>query len=175
MTWITDRMAVGGAVETAEDMQALVAAGITHILSMRIEFDESELAKPYGIQVLFNGTYNDFQPKPAELFDRGVDFGLRALRRPGTRLLVHCTLGMHRAPAMALAILGAMGWPLPVAMQTIQKCRPVVYFADAYVDSVRECLEQRAWKRDPAAKMQSSHRYRVGLHSDVSLRTFRTS
>jgi hypothetical protein len=143
LTWITDRIAIGGAVETEDDIKTLTAAGVTHIISMRIEFDETELASKHGIEVLFNGVYNDFQPKPPALFDRGIEFGMRALRKPGTKLLVHCTLGMHRAPAMALALLGAMGWPLPVAMDSIQKCRPIVYFADSYVESVKHCLERR--------------------------------
>ena len=151
MTWITDRIAIGGAIDTEDDIQTLAASGVTHIISMRIEFDETELAAAHGIKVLFNGVYNDFQPKPPELFDRGIEFGIKALRKPGTKLLIHCTLGMHRAPAMALALLGAMGWPIPVAMDSIQKCRPVVYFADCYVESVKQCLDRRCSARLSAA------------------------
>ena len=143
LTWITDRVAVGGGIETDENMRCVVAAGITHILDMQIEFDDRPLARPYKLKVLWNGTYNDFQPKPPELFERGVEFALAALRKRNAKLLIHCTLGMHRAPTMALAVLCAMGWPLEVAMQVIQKCRPVVYFADAYVESVQAFLAQR--------------------------------
>ena len=140
MTWITDRIAIGGGIETAENMQLVAQAGVTHIIDMQIEFDDTGLARAHKIRVLWNGIYNDFQPKPPELFQRGVDFGLAALAKQRAKLLIHCTLGMHRAPAMALALLCAMGWPLEVAMQVIQKCRPVVYFADAYVESVKAFL-----------------------------------
>lgn len=142
-TWITDRIAVGAAIETSENMQAVAEAGITHIINMQIEFDDTSLAAPYKIKVLWNGIYNDFQPKPAEVFERGVEFGLAALRKQRSKLLIHCTLGMHRAPAMALALLAAMGWPIEVARQVIQKCRPVAYFADAYVESVEQYLACR--------------------------------
>ena len=143
MTWITDRIALGGGIETPENMEIVAKAGITHIIDMQIEFDDTQLAAPYKVRVLWNGIYNDFQPKPAELFERGVDFGLAALRKRNTKLLIHCTLGMHRAPMMTLAVLCAMGWPLKVAMDSIQKLRPVVYFADSYVKSVEEYLAAR--------------------------------
>lgn len=142
MTWITDRIAVGGGIEAPENMEIVAQAGITHIIDMQIEFDDTQLAAPYKIKVLWNGIYNDFQPKPPELFERGVQFGLAALRKPRSKLLIHCTLGMHRAPMMALALLGAMGWPLQVALDSIQKLRPVVYFADSYVKSVEDYLAQ---------------------------------
>ena len=143
MTWIMDRIAVGGGIESAENMEQVARAGITHIINMQIEFNDSELAAIHGIKVLNNGVYNDFEPKPAELFQRGVEFGTAALRKQNTKLLIHCRLGMHRAPTMALALLCAMGWPLPVARQLIERCRPVVYFCDNYINSVEEYLSLR--------------------------------
>jgi protein-tyrosine phosphatase len=143
MTWITDRIAVGGGIETRENMETVAKAGITHIIDMQIEFDDTQLAEPYKIKVLWNGIYNDFQSKPPELFARGVEFGLAALRKHKSKVLIHCTLGMHRAPMMALALLCAMGWPIEVAIDSIQKCRPVVYFADSYVKSVEAYLAHR--------------------------------
>ena len=46
MTWVTDRIAVGGGIWVAEKMQELVRAGVTHIIDMQIEFDDTALAKP---------------------------------------------------------------------------------------------------------------------------------
>ena len=166
ITWITDRMAVGGGIESDQNMQVVAAAGITHIIDMQSEFDDTALAAPYKIKVLWNGIYNDFQPKPPELFERGVEFGLAALKKHNSKLLIHCTLGMHRAPAMAMALLGAMGWPLEVAMQLIQKCRPVVYFADAYVASVEEFLAKRG-AVEPATRMTGSQQITAAPQMDV--------
>ena len=143
MTWVTARIAVGGGIWTAENMAAVARAGVTHILDMQIEFDDTVLAQPYGIKVLWNPTDDDFQPKPPEVFQRGVEFALEALEEEGTKLFIHCAAGVHRAPMMALAVLCSLSWKLGQAMQLIEAKRPMVDFADVYVNSVERFLEQQ--------------------------------
>ncbi len=143
MTWITDRIALGGAIWRAENMAEVVRAGITHILDMQIEFDDTPLAEPYGLTVQWNPVDDDFQPKSPEVFRRGAEFARNSLDEGETRLYVHCAAGVHRAPMMTLAILCSMGWDLDEAMQTIQARRPVVDFADVYVDSVKSFLQEQ--------------------------------
>jgi protein-tyrosine phosphatase len=142
ITWITDRIAVGGGIWKAQNMGELARAGITHIIDMQIEFDDTPLAEPYGIKVLWNPTDDDFQFKPPEIFQKGVDFALQALDESGSKLYVHCAAGVHRAPMMTLAILCSLGWELDDAMQLIEARRPVVDFADVYVKSVKRYLQQ---------------------------------
>ena len=144
MTWVTGRIAVGGGIWTAENMAMVARAGVSHILDMQIEFDDTPLAAPYNIIVKWTPTDDDFQPKPAELFERGVNFALQALDQEGTRLLVHCAAGVHRAPMMTLAILCSLSWNMKDAMRLIGARRPVVDFADVYVRSVEKFLEQSA-------------------------------
>ena len=144
MTWLTDRIAVGGGIWTAPNMAAVARAGVTHVLDMQIEFDDTALAAPHGITVLWNPVDDDFQPKPPEVFERGVRFALEALHDDGSKLFVHCAAGVHRAPMMTLAILGATGWKLDAAMEMMEARRPVVDFADVYVNSVRRYLEKAA-------------------------------
>jgi hypothetical protein len=43
---------------------------------------------------------------------------------------------------MTLALLCSMGWKLGDAMQLIMKRRPVVDFAEVYVESVERFLDQ---------------------------------
>lgn len=144
MTWITDRIALGGGIWTAAKMAEVARAGITHIIDMQSEFDDSALAAPYGLRVLWNPTDDDFQLKRPEIFQRGVDFALQALDESASKLLIHCAAGVHRAPMMALALLGSLGWMLEDAMRLIQARRPVVDFADVYVKSVRRYLQLQA-------------------------------
>ncbi len=146
MTWVTGRIAVGGGIWTAENMVAVARAGVTHIIDMQIEFDDTALAKPHGIQALWNPVNDDFQPKPPEVFQRGVDFAREALDGEGTKLFVHCAAGVHRAPMMALAILCSLSWKLEEAMDLLEARRPVVDFADVYVRSVVRFLEQQVEK-----------------------------
>jgi len=143
MTWVTGRIAVGGGIWTAENMAQVARADVTHILDMQIEFDDTALAAPHGITVLWNPIDDDFQPKSPEVFQCGVDFALEALDEEGTKIFVHCAAGVHRAPMMTLAILCSLSWKLGDALQLIEARRPVVDFADVYVNSVKGYLQQQ--------------------------------
>jgi len=140
ITWLTDRIAVGGGIWTSDNMAKVAKAGITHIIDMQIEFDDRPLGVAHGIEVLWNPTDDDFEAKPAELFRRGVDFAKAALEGRDAKLFIHCAAGVHRAPMMALAVLGSMGWSLEDAIELIEGRRPVADFADVYVRSVEEFL-----------------------------------
>ena len=152
MTWVTQRVALGGGIWNGRNMEELAQAGVTHVLNMQIEFDDRPLAEPRGISVLWNPTDDDFLPKPPELLKRGVDFALEALEYPGARLYIHCAAGVHRAAMMTLAVLCAMGFEIEAAMVLIETRRPVVDFADVYVESVRRFLDSRV-----ESEPQSSH------------------
>lgn len=143
MTWVTEQVALGGGIWNARNMEELAHTGVTHVVDMQIEFDDRPLAEPHGIDVLWNPTDDDFLPKPPELFKRGVDFALAALADPSARLYIHCAAGVHRAPMMTLAVLCALDWKIDAAMELIETRRPVVDFADVYVESVRRFLKLR--------------------------------
>jgi len=140
MTWVTDRIAVGGGIWNDQKMAEVARAGITHIIDMQIEWDDTQLARPHRVKVLWNPTDDDFRPKPPELFQRGVEFALEALDDAESRVFIHCAAGVHRAPMMTLAVLRAMGFALQDAMDMIQSRRQVVDFADVYVQSVEEFM-----------------------------------
>ncbi len=149
LTWVIDRLAVGGGIWHDENMAELARLGVTHIIDMQIEFDDRPLAKRHGIKVLYNPTDDDFQPKPARLFQKGVDFALAALEQPEAKVYVHCAAGVHRAPMMTLAIMCALGWTLKDAQHLIETRRYVADFADVYVQSVRDFLKTYV-KSEPA-------------------------
>jgi len=153
MTWVTDRIAVGGGIWNDENMAELVKRGVTHIIDMQIEFDDRPLAEPYPVQVLFNPTDDDFMPKPPELFQAGVDFALDALDEPTSKVYIHCAAGVHRAPMMTLAILRVLGWELQKAKDLILERRYVVDWADCYVESVEKFVKlYEAANSDPELK-----------------------
>ncbi|MGA8500917.1 MAG: dual specificity protein phosphatase [Candidatus Sulfotelmatobacter sp.] len=144
ITWLDDRIAVGGGIWSAENMAKVSLAGITHIIDMQIEFDDTPLAEPHGIEVCWNPVDDDFEFKAPEVFDRGVKFALAVLEDPKAKLFIHCAAGVHRAPMMALALLGVMGWTVEDAMDLIEAKRPVADFAEVYVRSVEEFLKGRS-------------------------------
>jgi protein-tyrosine phosphatase len=144
MTWVTDRIAVGGGIWVEERMVEVAEAGVTHVIDMQMEFDDTELGERVGVKVLWNPVDDDFQPKDAAVFERGVKFALQALKHPDAKLLVHCAAGVHRAPMMALAVLCATGYSLEQAKHLIQMKRYVVDFAEVYVRSVEAFLKNYA-------------------------------
>ena len=141
-SWITGRIAVGGGIWNAENMAAVEQAGITHVIDMQLEFDDRPLAEGLSVQVLWNPIDDDFLPKPADVFRVGVDFAREALDVDGSKILIHCAAGVHRAPMMALALLCSLGWKFMDAVVLIESRRPVVDFPEVYLNSVREFLAQ---------------------------------
>jgi protein-tyrosine phosphatase len=141
MTWVTDRIAVGGGIWNDENMEELVRCGVTHIINMQIEFDDRPLAEPYPVKVLNNPTDDDFMLKPPTLFQAGVEFALEALDQPKSKIYIHCAAGVHRAPMMTLAIMRVLGWSLKDAMNLIQELRYVVDFAECHVASVENFMK----------------------------------
>lgn len=152
---MTDRIAVGGGIWNDQNMEELVTMGVTHIIDMQIEFDDRPVAEPYGVKVLYSPTDDDFQPKPPELFHKGVEFALAALEEQHSKVYIHCAAGVHRAPMMTLAVLRAMGWPLEEAINLIQRRRYVVDFADVYVESVENFMAEYD-RREPVSPEDTS-------------------
>jgi protein-tyrosine phosphatase len=157
LTWVTDRIGVGGGIWNDQNMGELVRSGVTHIINMQIEFDDRPLAENHPVEVCHNPTDDDFQPKPARLFHKGVQFAVQALEEPGCKVFIHCAAGVHRAPMMTLALLRVLGWPLEDAKELIQGRRTVVDFADVYVESVEAFVRAYdAARQTGAAKTQDS-------------------
>ena len=140
MTWITDRLALGGGIWYEANMIEVVRQGVSHILDLQIEFDDTPLAQPYDVDVCWLPLDDDFMPKSADVFHTGVNFALSALGKHDSKLYVHCAAGVHRAPMMTLAILRAQGWELERAKQHILAERHVVDFAEVYVKSVENFM-----------------------------------
>ena len=146
ITWVTERVAVGGGIWNAENMAAVSRAGITHIVDMQIEFDDTPLARAHGIEVCWNPIEDDFEPKGAAVFERGVEFALAALKEDEAKVFIHCAAGVHRAPMMTLALLAVMGWTLDDARDLIEGRRGAADFAEVYVRSVENFLKSRESK-----------------------------
>ena len=130
-------MGVGDGIWAADRMAALAAAGYTHIVDLQAEFDDTALGRQFGIEVLWNPTLDDFQPKEPAFFQRSVDFTLAALRFPENRVYIHCAAGVHRAPLTAAAVLCHLGYDVDAAIALIRLRRSVADFPSVYVESLR--------------------------------------
>lgn len=139
--WVTQRLAVGGAIWTRQNMETLAAAGVTHVVSLQAEFDDSRIADGTGVSVLWNPCEDDLEEKPPELFERGVGFAWQAYQSGRSRIYFHCSMGVHRSPMMLLAFLGVTGVGLDEAIEMIRRRHPMAEFPDVYRKSVERFVQ----------------------------------
>lgn len=131
--FVTDRVAVGGDLSanfrTAKrQLDELVAAGITHIADLRSEWSDEVLVRGWAPQIhyLHHRVDDAGQLIGPEWFDGLVDWVRAALDAdPQAKVLVHCHMGVNRAPSAALAILMDQGLGLREALDQIRAVRPV--------------------------------------------------
>jgi len=158
--FITERVAVGGAIFTRENFEGIIRAGITHIINTQLEFDDRTLRRgdDREADILWLPLDDDLLPKPAEAFFPGVRYALEALEQPEAKVLIRCASGIHRAPMVALALLCVLGYRRDEALVLLHARRPQVHFPQVYLDSVDAFLaewetqyERRAGRREAEA------------------------
>ena len=133
--FVTGRLATGAALESPSDVEALVAAGITHVIDCCNEFDDAVVLGSHPrLSYLWNGTADDGQAKDASWFAPSIEFSLGALTHPRARVYAHCQSGHNRGPSTIYAVLRALGLPCELAERLVRSARPAVhlrYAADA--------------------------------------------
>jgi protein-tyrosine phosphatase len=133
MRFVTPWLAVGDALQTARDVDAVLRRGITHILNCRVGFDDRTLIGN-RVGYLWDPAPDDRLPKEARWFLEAIEFVRDARRDPAARVLVHCTGGIDRSPSLAYAILRSAGWSPAGAELAIVDAHPgarLIYREDA--------------------------------------------
>jgi protein-tyrosine phosphatase len=141
--FVSTRVATGAALLTVDDAGVLEAAGITHVIDCRAEFDDAPYFIQQSMQYLWNGVDDDGQPKPGEWFAKSITFALPALALPGTKVYAHCAAGVNRGPSTAYAILRALGYSAVLAEAEIRTARPQVNIA--YMRDADSAIAQMKW------------------------------
>jgi hypothetical protein len=121
--FVTPNLAVGGEIRTRKDVAQLRKAGITNVINVQGEFDDSAVRG--SLPGIWLPVPDDLEPKPLDWWKAGVDYGVNVLRDPRRKLYVHCYAGINRSTGMTYAILRAQGWPREQAARAIQQARPV--------------------------------------------------
>lgn len=134
--WLNDRLATGAMPLTRREMDRLVEAGITHVVSLCTEAPltmQQIIVSDRRITHLLNASPDDGMWKDARWFERTLTFA-RAALADGGKVYVHCLAGSNRGPAHAYLVLRAMGYPATVAEAMVRKARPkarLLYLPDA--------------------------------------------
>lgn len=144
LCWAHPQIAVSGDLPDASADAAATAsvwreAGITHIIDLRDEadttFERNRLARllPDATYIPL-GTDDDGRDRPGEWYQRGIETAQAILVDPEARILIHCHMGVNRAPSMTFAVLVALGIPAIEALESIRSARPIaamIYAGDA--------------------------------------------
>lgn len=129
---ITARVATGAAITSAADVQALLAAGVTHILDVTSDEDDTQWLSGFGVPYLYNPTPDDGSQKPPSWWQASLAFAQQAYATLGTCVYAHCSAGRNRGPSTAYAIMRACaGLDAAEARALIVAARPQVGLAYA--------------------------------------------
>lgn len=122
LNFITDSLAVGGALRTSGQIRALPKLGIGAVVDLRSESkdDVAELERQ-GIHFLHLPT-PDWHPPTANDLETGTEWILDELGK-GNGVLVHCQHGIGRSVIMVAAVLVKMGYDWREAMNIIRAKR----------------------------------------------------
>lgn len=128
--FVTGFLAVGGDLDYDEAVAAaqaddIVAAGITHILDVRMEADDTERwAGVPQISYRWSGIDDAGQQVPGEWFEEIVGWASEAIDAGGV-VLTHCHMGINRGPSAGYAVLLSRGWDPVEALAAIRAARPI--------------------------------------------------
>lgn len=158
--FVTPRLAVGGdlAPEFAlarRQLQDLVDAGITHIADLRDEWSDADLVGYWapGISYLHHPVEDAGQKIPAEWFEELDQWVTRALADPDAKVLVHCHMGVNRAPSAAFGLLLSQGLTVREALSAIRTARSV-----AVIDYADDALDWYLGKTGAEARAKAGAR-----------------
>ena len=120
-------------------------AGITHIVDVRSEWSDADRVADAAPDLTYTwlGTHDDGGIQEAAWFDAGVDAITMGLGDPTARVLVHCHMGVNRAPSLAFAAMIELGRGVEEALDAIRSARPIAAIAYA-ADAARWFGERRS-------------------------------
>ncbi len=168
--FVTDRLLVGGDLSpnfarARVQLDELLEAGVTHIVDLREEWSDEALVGTWAPQVRYlqHRVADAGQKIGPEWFAGLVEWVDEALSDESAKVLVHCHMGVNRAPSAMLALLLARGMGLRPALDTIRQARPVAVIdyagsaLDWYLTSTGADARQRRNARRTLARWRRSN------------------
>lgn len=150
LCWITDRIAVCGDLPESDiaaqaQLEQWIAEGVTVIIDVRGEHSDERRVAEWAPQMgyIHLGTHDNGGDQDDRWFILGVEAVLAALALdPTARVVIHCHMGVNRAPSLAFAVLLALGLEPVEAMMTMRTARPIAVAAYA-----AQALDTHLWAR----------------------------
>jgi protein-tyrosine phosphatase len=135
MTQIWERLFIGG-IADAEELAAGNPHGITTVVSLsEIPVEHKRRGTSY-----LHLPIEDAEPVPVRQFDRILD-AISENVRWGI-VLLHCGVGVSRAPSLAAAYMDAVGYKgIDAAIKEIRQLRPFIHPSSTLFNSLKEHLQ----------------------------------
>lgn len=137
LDFVTEALAVGGALRSDHQIQALPGLGISAVVDMRSEsVDNVAELERLGIKFLHLPTIDWYPPTQDDLA-RGAAW-IQEQIAGGGKVLVHCQHGIGRSVIMTAAVLVSNGWSWQEALEIIRARR---WGASPHADQVQALVE----------------------------------
>lgn len=118
---ITDNLFISG-WPSGKHAPQISQLGITLIISMIREKQDSELTQPPFQNLQLNTTDFVLMPMSTDKLRQGVEAALPVIEEGG-KVLTYCKSGIHRSAAMATCILISQGYTVDEATQLVKERR----------------------------------------------------
>lgn len=140
--FVTESLAVGGAVTDERQWRVLAGMGIGAVLDLRAEdVDDAVLLAEHGMHLLHLPT-EDWHPPGQDELARATDWVIEQMS-DGRKTLIHCGHGIGRSVIVTAAVLVCMGFPWQEAMRIIQRKRPRAGPRDSQLAALAEFARGR--------------------------------
>jgi len=133
LCFVTDQLVVTGDLHARRDLAEKQlddwsAAGVTHIVDVREEWNDAALVNKRHPQIryLHCPTHDNGGRQDDEWFTSGISAIVDAISADSNNtVVVHCHMGVNRAPSLVFAALLEMGWPAEESLNLIRQARPI--------------------------------------------------
>jgi len=151
-------------------LEGWVANGVTDVIDLRGEHSDEAFVATHApdIEYVWLGTHDEGGSQSDAWFYLGIAAALDALEDPDRTVLVHCHMGINRAPSMVFAILLALGWDATDALEAIRAARPIANILYAESAISWWLRHQGAGPTEVAAGVATVRRWRADNPIDVS-------
>ncbi len=121
MSWVNSQLAVGGRIRS-EDIRALGAVGVTHVIDTRSEYsDDARALADEHIELLYLPTPDTYPLSIEQLMQGAAWANDRILG--GGRVLIHCEHGVGRSVLLTCAALVYDGMQASEALELVKEKR----------------------------------------------------
>ncbi|MGE5239939.1 MAG: dual specificity protein phosphatase family protein [Chloroflexota bacterium] len=122
LVWVTDRLAVGQAPMSFDDIEIIRSAGIDAIVNLCAEYcDLVDIERQSGFEVFYLPIEDDGAPELDEM-EKALDWLDEAVYL-GKKVLVHCRLGIGRTGTFVTSYLLRRGFGLKLAKKALHRVR----------------------------------------------------